>query len=274
MLDSIRRIWALARITVLDGVKRNAFIGMLLFALAGQLSGMLFFDFIPRDIGRVANDLTFSVSFLAGFVFILFHAVQVLAWDGQNRTIHTFLARPISRAEYLLGNFTGLALLLFLLNILMVGVGLLVLQAIKENVGPAYFPYLSLGYYCFAFVALYLIELTLLAVVVFFSSVIRGSFPVMLLTLAYYFICTGLPVVRESVMQKVDPESAGMLTVFFQVLNAIFPDFSRLDFKTMTIDESAIFLISNHLLALVVSSLYIIVLLWLATLAFRKKDIM
>ena len=274
MFDSIRRIWALAGITVLDGVKRNAFIGMLLFALAGQLSGMLFFEFIPKEIGRVANDLTFSVSFLVGFVFILFHAVQVMAWGGQNRTIHTFLARPISRAEYLLGNFTGLALLLLLLNILMAGVGLLVLQTIKENVGPAYFPHFSLGYYCIAFVALYLIELTLLSVVVFFASAIRGSFPVMLLTLAYYFICTGLPVVRESVLQKVDSESAGMLPVFFQVLNAIFPDFSRLDFKSMAIDKSAVFLVSDHLLALVVFSLYIVVLLWLATLAFRKKDIL
>lgn len=274
MLESLVRIGALARITVLDGIKRNAFIGMLLFALAGQLSGMLFFGFIPRDIGRVASDLTFSVSFLAGLLFILFHAVQVMAWDGNNRTVHTFLARPISRAEYLLGNFTGLALLLLLLNILMAGVGWLVLTAIQERVGPAFFPHLSFVYYCFSFLGLYLLKLTLLAVVVFFASVMRGSFPVMLLTLAYYFICTGLPVVRESIMQQFEGEGGSFLPVFFQILNGIFPDFSRLDFKTMAIDKAASLVPSVHLLALGVSVLYIVLLLWFAALAFKKKDIL
>ena len=274
MLNSIRRIAALARITVLDGIKRNAFIGMLLFALAGQLSGMLFFEFIPRDIGRVACDLTFSVSFLAGLLFILFHAVQVMAWDSNNKSLQIFLARPISRAEYLLGNFFGLALLLLLLNILMAGVGWLVLTTIQERVGPAYFPYFSLVLYAFAFLALYLIELTLLSLVVFFSSLVRGSFPVMLLTLAYYFICTGLPVVRESVMQKFTGEENSFSPLFFKVLNGIFPDFSRLDFKTMAIDKTINFEPIVHLSVLGVAGFYIVIILWFAALVFRNKDIL
>ncbi len=274
MLDSIMRITALARITVLDGIKRNAFIGMLFFALAGQLSGMLFFEFIPRGIGRAACDLTFSVSFLAGLLFILFHAVQVMAWDGNNKTLQIFLARPISRGEYLLGNFFGLGLLLLFLNILMAGVGWLVLTTIQERVGPAYFPYLSLTYYGFAFLGLYLIELTLLAIVVLFSSLVRGSFPVMLTTLAYYFICTGLPVVRDSVMQKFSGEESSFVVVFFKLLNGIFPDFSRLDFKAMAIDKTIIFEPGIHIGVVGISVVYIIIILWLAALVFKKKDIL
>jgi len=274
MFDSLRRVLALAKITMIDGIKRNAFIGMLLFALAGQLSGVFFFEFIPRDIGRMANDLTFSVSFLAGLLYILFHAVQVMASGSQNRTIHTFLARPISRTEYLLGNFIGLALLLLFLNLLMAGVGWFVLLDIKGNVFSAYFSYLSFTHYALSFLALYLIELTLLAVVVFFASVVRGSFPVVLLTLAYYFICTGQPVVRESVMQKFTDKPDGFLPVFFKVLSGIFPDFSRLDFKSMVIDKDDMFIASKHLPILGTFSLYVVVLLWFASIFFRKKDIL
>ena len=273
MLKSIHRISALARITILDGIKRNAFIGMLLFALAGQLSGMLFFEFIPRDIGRVACDLTFSVSFLAGLLFILFHAVQVMAWDGSNKSLQIFLARPISRAEYLLGHFFGLALLLLLLNILMAGVGWVVLMNIQERVGLAYFPYFSLKMYGLAFLALYLVELTLLSAVVLFASLVRGSFPVMLLTVAYYFICTGLPVVRESVMQKFTEETNTFLPLFFKILNGIFPDFSRLDFKSMAVDKTMNFAPTVHLTVMGVTVIYIVILLWLAALAFNKEDI-
>ena len=47
---SMRRIYALARLVVLDGLRRHTLIGLVLFALAGVTGGLLFFDFIPRDI--------------------------------------------------------------------------------------------------------------------------------------------------------------------------------------------------------------------------------
>lgn len=272
MVDSCRRIAVLAGVTVIDGIKRHAFIGLLLFALAGQAGGLLFFGFIPRDIGRVANDFTFSVTFLAGFVFILFHAVQVVSLDDENRTIQTFLARPISRTEYLLGIFSGLALLLLFLNIIMGVIGWVVLQVIQNNVGTAFFPYLSFGFFLLAFAGLYLLKLTLLAVVVFFASVIRGRFMVLLLTLAYYFICNGLPVVRESVQQQSSQSNGETMILLFQVLSGIFPDFSRLDFKILVVGGTSALPVADYLLSFTVSLLYIVVLLWLAALSFKNKD--
>ena len=59
MFNRVRRISALTRLIILDGLRRHALIGLILFALAGTTSGLFFFDFIPRDIGRAANDFLF-----------------------------------------------------------------------------------------------------------------------------------------------------------------------------------------------------------------------
>ena len=83
MLDSIKRISALARLIILDGLRRHALIGLILFALAAITGGLLFFDFIPRDIGRATNDFLFAIIWLTGFIFLLFHCVQVMAWDNE-----------------------------------------------------------------------------------------------------------------------------------------------------------------------------------------------
>ncbi|MDP3695081.1 MAG: hypothetical protein Q8R42_03075, partial [Desulfocapsaceae bacterium] len=191
-LRSMRRISALARLIILDGLRRHALIGLILFALAGTTGGLLFFDFIPRDIGRAANDFLFSITWLTGFIFLLFHCVQVMAWDNERGALHTFLARPISRTEYALALYAGLAVLLLALNIILGGLGWGVLKLIKGSVGASYFQNLSFPFFLLAGTGLYWIQLMILAVILLFSSAVRGSFPVLLLTLCYYFICSGL----------------------------------------------------------------------------------
>ncbi len=273
MGESLYRITALARLTVIDGIKRQALIGLILFALAGIVGGLLFFEFIPRDIGRASNDFIFSVIFTAGFIFLLFHAVQVAAWGDGQRSIHTFLARPISRTEYLLGIFGGLAFLLLLLNILLGVIGWLVLQFIKNNIASIYFQHLDQGFFILAIAGLYLIELTVLAVIIFFAGVMRGNFPVLLLTLAYYFICNGLPVVRASVNQRITENSGDTLALMLKFLSGLFPDFSRLDFKSLVTSGLAAPSIGELSFIFSVSLLYIVIMLWLASFSFKKRDL-
>ncbi len=150
MLSRIQRISALARLIVLDGLRRHALIGLILFALAGITGGLIFFDFIPRDIGRATNDFLFSITWLTGFIFLLFHGVQVMAWDNERGSLHTFLARPLSRSEYALALYAGLAILLLALNLILGGLGWMVLKFIKSSVATTYFQHLSLSFFLLA----------------------------------------------------------------------------------------------------------------------------
>lgn len=273
--SSIRRISALARLIVLDGLRRHALIGLVLFALAGITGGLLFFDFIPRDIGRASNDFLFSITWLTGFIFLLFHAVQVMAWDNERGALHTFLARPISRTEYALALFFGLATLLLALNIILGTMGWIVLKFIRSSVdASSYFQHLSFSYFILACVGLYWIQMVILSIIILFSGAVRGGFPVLLLTLCYYFICSGLPVVRESFKQQV-AHGAGhqSLGTLLKGLTAIFPDFSWLDFKTLVASSDPVPITSQLTLPFALSTIYIVIVLWLACAIYERRDL-
>lgn len=272
-LNSFRRIQALARLIILDGLRRKALLGLVFFALAGITSGLLFFDFIPRDIGRAANDFLFSITWLTGFIFLLFHAVQVTSWDHERGVLHIFLARPISRTEYALALFWGLATLLLLLNIILGGIGWGVLNFIRNSV-ENYFQHLSFLFFLLASVGMYWIQLIMLAIILLFSSAVRGSFLVLLLTLCYYFICSGLPVVRESFKQKmIHGTWSHALDTLLQGLTAFFPDFSWLDFKTLVASSDPAPNISHMTLPFVLSTLYVVIVLWLACVIYKRRDL-
>lgn len=275
LLGSIRRIRALSWIIILDGLRRHALIGLVIFALAGATGGLLFFDFIPRDIGRATNDFLFSISWVTGSIFLLFHAVQVMAWDNDKGALHTFLARPISRSEYAVALFFGMAILLLLLNIILSGLNWSVLSLVRYSVDAAsYFQYLSFPFFLLAGVGLYWIQLMILAIILLFSSAVRGSFPVLLLTLCYYFICSGLPVVRQSFkQQRVHGDEHQTLDTFLQGLTAIFPDFSWLDFKTLVASSDPSPIASQLMFPFIHSVLYIVLVLWLSCKIFERRDL-
>jgi hypothetical protein len=273
MPNRLFRILSLARIIIIEGIRRYALIGLIVFALAGEAGGLLFFDFIPRDIGRASNDFLFSICWVAGLVFLLFHAVRASAWDEGRGVIHTFLARPISRTEYVIGVFAGLTILLLLLNLILGSIGWVLLNFIKSSVKPLYFEHLSLSCYVLSLAGLYCIEFMILSVILLFSAAIRGSFPVLLLTLSYYFICSGLPVVRDVLKDPKVAETTQGLGMLLKWMTAIFPDFSRLDFKMLvTVADNS--LVTNEIFSIFgLSILYVVIVLWFASLIYQRRDL-
>ncbi|HKJ83291.1 MAG TPA: hypothetical protein VJ961_04635 [Mariprofundaceae bacterium] len=228
------RVSALGRIIFLDGLRRHALVGLVLLSLAAEVSGFLFMDFFGRDIGRASSDFLFSVIWAGGLMFLFFHAVQVISWDEERKVIYTILSRPLSRAEYVLGVFTGLLALLIGLQLLLGTAGYATLLVIKHSLATFYFQHLSLAHYLLTWAGLAVMQTALLAVIMLFSGMVRGGFPVLLLSVAYYGICAGLPVVRDSVDAH---SAAGYL---LQILTALFPDFSRLDFKDMVVSNLSV----------------------------------
>lgn len=278
MLKRVQRILALARNIVLDSLRRHALLGLVALAVAAQATGLFFFDFISRDIGRASSDFIFSIIWFAGFVFLYFHAVQVIAWDEERRTIYALLARPISRGEYVLGVFIGLAGLLLLLNLLLGALGWPTLLGIKRKVAPEYFGHLSTSYYLLTWLGLFAMELMILSVIMLFSGLVRGNFPVLLLSMAYYAICSGLPVVRGTVAFKAafaEGDAAGLnfLLKLLEYMTAVFPDFDRLDFKNFTVSTDALPAIDILMTNFGLAATYIIVVLWMACAVYQRRDL-
>ena len=269
------RIAAVARLVVLDGLRRHALLGLVALAVAAQLGAFFFFDFIPRDIGRASADFILSIAWLAGFIFIFFHGVQVMAMDEEKRVVYALLARPISRGEYVLGVFAGLALLLLLLNLLLGALGYGSLLLIKGLVSAIYFSQLNPAFYLLAWLGLFTLQLLLLAVILLFSGLVRGSFPVLLISLSYYAICSGLPVVREAVAQAAagGRETGAGLARLLQGLTAVFPDFARLDYKNLITVAGTGPGWAELAVNFGLVGAYILLALWLATVVYQRRDL-
>jgi membrane-bound ClpP family serine protease len=142
---------------------------------------------------------------------------------------------------------------------------------IKSSSEAAYFAKLSLPFFLLGVAGLYWIQMMILAVILLFSSMMRGGFPVLLLTLCYYFICNGLPVVRESFKEKTAAEQSKAMEALLQWLTAIFPDFSWLDFKTLTVTNDPI---PAHIaMPFAQATLYITIALWIACSIYKRRDL-
>lgn len=196
-----------------------------------------------------------------------------MAWDEERRTIHTLLARPISRSQYVLGIFLGLSTLLFLLNFILGLLGYGILNLIKNSVELSYFPDLSLLHYILSWSGLFCIELMILSIILLFSGLVRGGFPVLLLTISYYFICTGLPVVRDSLSTNDGRNSDTTINSLLQGLTAVFPDFSRFDFKTLVTQESSGVFLQHFSTDLLLMALYLAAVLWSASIIYQRRDL-
>lgn len=271
----MNRVIALASITFLNGLRRNAVWGLCIFALVFEICGVLFIDFFGHDLGRVISDFQFSIMWTAGMLFILFYAVQAIAWDDDHRIIDSILARPISRTEYVLGTMAGLSLLLLCFELILAALAMGEIIWIKPIVGQVYFPIFSISHFIITWLGLQLILCTHLAVVMLISSAIRGAFPVMLITLAYSLICSGLPVVRASLTQQVE-STPQWLDHILQGMSMIFPDFSRLDLKNSVLSTDSLESIIDLPLWMPFGliEIYLMIVLLLSCVIYQRRDIL
>jgi len=268
----MNRIMALAYITFLSGLRRNAVWGLCLFALLLEVCGVLFMDFFGRGLGRVICDFQLSIMWLGGMLFILFYAVQALAWDDEHRSIDSILARPISRTEYVLGSMLGLSLLLLCFELLLAAIAMTEILWMKPSIEAVYFPVFSITHFIITWFGLQCILLAHLAVVMLISAAIRGAFPVMLITLAYTLICSGLPVVRESLRNSDQGTSQGLEHIL-QFMTLFFPNFSTLDFKNSILSLQT-FDLASLAIPFGLTLIYLALVLLSSCIIYQHRDIL
>ena len=262
---------ALAGITIIDAIRRSAVLGLLLLGMVLSFSTFFFYQFIPRDIGQFSVEFIVSISTFIGFLFIFFHCIQTVSWDNEKGTIQSIMARPLSRGDYVGGLFLGLSFLLLVLNAILAIFSYTILVCIQDRV-PLYFSTLSVKYFILSYLGIFAIECMLLSVIIFFSSIMRGSFPVFIMTLGYYLTCNGLPVVRESLLLHTSNEFF-IKGQFLKWLTLVFPDFSHLAFKHYIISPDLTSSFNSILASFSYSVLYITVFLLLGSYIYQKRDL-
>ena len=135
----IGRIWAIALNTFREAARIRVLYGILVLVLASNLIAVFVAELSQRDADRFARDIGLAGISLFGSLTAIFLGVFLLYTEVQRRTIHAIVCKPISRWEFVVGKFAGMAVVLSVL----VGVfaiamlGMLVWQRTGVSAGVA-----------------------------------------------------------------------------------------------------------------------------------------
>lgn len=144
----VRSWWVLARAVVVESVRRKDFwvlaiLGLVIVASAGLLG---FFGL--KSLQVFAKDLAFTVLGAFSSAVAVLTSCRMLPEEIRNRTLYPLLARPLTRADLLVGKFLGSVLvswLAFAVLAVMVAVSLLVFGVSFELIMLQYVVAKSMG---------------------------------------------------------------------------------------------------------------------------------
>jgi len=269
----MRGMVAVALLSFKEGLRHRVLYGVLLSALLLMSCAVLASGFFLRDISKVVLDFCMATVTLGGLTIPFFLAINLLAKDIERRTIFTLLSRPISRGQYLVGKFFGLLLLTgLIMALLTIGVWVSIMGG-EYLFGARYF--IRVGWFSI-FAALFLSWLSVLILngfVVLWSTVTTSSFLATLLTLFSYVIGQFIDDVVRFLQVKVTLEEISQsVRMTVDVVKYLFPNLAAFDFKSVAAHGLVIPMADVYTLT-AYATVYISVLLLLATFFFKRRDL-
>ncbi len=212
------KIAAIAGITFKEAKRDRVLYLLFFFAATGIVAARVLAVLTVGDRIKIIKDVGLaSISFFGVLMAILIGTGLVYK-EIDKKTIFTLLAKPLHRAEFILGKFLGLVLTLFVMTLAMTLIFLAIVYAHTLRIETPLL--VAVG-----FIFLELVLITAVAVLFScFSTPILSS----LFTLAFYLIghlSWGL----ELIIRKMRP-GAGRILV--RGLYAVLPDLENFNFKT------------------------------------------
>ncbi|NOX33896.1 MAG: ABC transporter permease subunit [Deltaproteobacteria bacterium] len=269
----MNKITALAVLTFKEGIRDRALAGIFIIALIMLFATILFTGLFGHELGKVLVDLNLSTIAFAGLLLTFFVNINLMAKDIDKRTIYCVLSKPISRTQYILGKYLGLMLIVFVALFFLLVFSAGIMYFVKSLYANIYFKDFSWSCYFQAYLYEMLMFAVLNSVVIFFSSISSSSFLTLLFSLATYI--TGQTI--EEVMEFFKKETLGkqmseMNQWIVDIAQYVFPNFSAFDIKTLA-SHGKLMPFSHTAALLSYSVVYTILLLFLASLIFNKREI-
>jgi ABC-type transport system involved in multi-copper enzyme maturation permease subunit len=109
----IGRIWALAVNTAREAVRNKLLYTLLFFSIAMMLFGVVLSSLSYVERERMVQDFAFASIRLFSVAIAVFVGVGLIHKEVDRRTVYTILSKPLSRAEFLIGKYAGLILIIW-----------------------------------------------------------------------------------------------------------------------------------------------------------------
>jgi ABC-type transport system involved in multi-copper enzyme maturation permease subunit len=105
--------------TAREAIRNKLLYTLLFFALAMMLFGTVLSALSYVDRERMVQDFAFASIRLFSVAIAVFVGVGLIHKEVERRTVYTILSKPLSRAEFLIGKYTGLVLIIWLQVVIM-----------------------------------------------------------------------------------------------------------------------------------------------------------
>ncbi len=278
MKQSLRRTTWIARITFLEAIRQRFFAFLILLSAALVVSSVSFrfLDFGHGELKFVA-DFGFGGIFFFGSILTLAMTAQLFFAEIENRTAMTLLAKPVSRWEFLVGKFIGvwavLGVFIFTLTFIL---GLVMwgrhqeLVALAEAAGRVP-PDLSVSGVA-AYALLQWLRLGVIAAMVLAVSSVARTFIFAIVVSAMAVLAGQLQWIAEEALLK-EKQITTVYQSFLWLITRIVPNLQQFNIgDALALDVASV---SNGAVwaASLSGCIYIIVLLILAGLGFRRREI-
>jgi len=265
-------LWPIALITFKEGIRNRSIYGISMLALLMLVANFIISDMVGHDVGKVSVDIALSAVSFAGLLLVLFVGINLMAKDLDRKTIYMVLAKPISRAQYLIGKYLGVSLLIITCLCILSCFAAISLLLIKLG-HPAQFQRFSWPIVGLSFFFTTLMLLLVSALSFLFAAFTSTSFLTFILTIISYIIGMSLNDVKALVEA---PQAVGItvspITVkIVQAAYYIFPNLSFFDIKTQAAHGLLVPL--SYIIGIVgYAVLYAVIVMTLACLIFRNKE--
>ncbi|OGQ47782.1 MAG: hypothetical protein A2W63_02725 [Deltaproteobacteria bacterium RIFCSPLOWO2_02_44_9] len=264
-------VWSVALITFKEGIKSRVIFGIFIIALLLFAATTVVITLFMRDIVKVAIDLSLSTVSFAGLLTLLFIGVNLFGKDLDKRTIYMVISRPVSRSQYLIGKFSGIVLLSF---VIVAFLGILSAMPVVLSKRFYYYPEARFDWWIYFIAVIYIfIKLAVVSsIITLFASFTSNSFIALVLSLVAYIIGQSTESVRGLLASQVEKiEVSPILSYMVEIAYYVFPNMSAFDLKMQAAHGLKIgpdYFIWTILYAI----FYIIATLAIGTLAFRRRE--
>lgn len=265
-------LWPIAFITFKEGIRNRAIYGISFFAFLLLGANLFMSGMMMRSAGKASIDMALSTVSLSGLLLVLFVGINLIAKDLDKRTIYMVLARPISRAQYILGKFLGLGLLIITAVLFLSVVGGFSVFLVNLSY-PEYFDRVSFSLTAIAVFFTTLMLLLLSALSFLFASFSSTSFITLSLTIIAYIIGQSLNDVKALVdaPKAFEISISPVMSALVKGAYYLLPNLSFFDIKLQAAHGLAV---SPSYIGWVTvyGVVYTTIVISLAAIIFRKKE--
>lgn len=251
------RVRTIAVNTFKETVRDRILYSLLIFAIV--MIGVSYFiaELSVGDFERIVINFGISFVHIFGALIAIFIGISLVSKEIEKKTIYSIISKPISRFEFLIGKFTGLAITLFVTNLAMT-LGLFLTTLLQSGSFKTEILFVSM--------MIYLELLLLTGVAIFFSTIttptLSGIF-----TLSVFLIGHVSPQLKYFAGESQStPAKLIALTMYY-----LLPNLENFNFKDQAIygvdiSPSRLVFVIGYFLA------YVLLLLLVSNKVFSSRD--